>query len=1052
LHSIDKVYEILLKFGPQLVLHQEESNNNDKIYKTKVSNFLNFLKSIFSEFFKSDDSEKFFKINKDEKCEFRWMDLFHAPYNYPNYNLIEFTVHFRNEKMYANRIELISKAWNWFKGGTKGDQFSLTPLIFVDSTLPKLLLITNDNKQKATPVYDVIVFKSALLSNSNCYPLEQGAESNSQADDNLKNKLENKKEELKKNGEFQNLCKDIEELLQLKDSNVNKDGLAKYIVLTTIFESDIIKEEKNFYYYYFPAMPGKKTVLSGSILAVAGKKGLSLKIISRFDFLINIWSRYAHQAETERKIKIETDRMNIRIAITAILVDSFAHNISAHSLHAITWLYKKRQALMEKKFVNKGLSKNEYKILKEDIDEIIKKISGDYKELGKEYYNEYFNLFDLFKNIKREWGNGLLAFNELPTYALNNKNPNKNQTPRFPVPLDNEILLYLKYIQGKASFWSGVLKDATFGGEIKTIYDILFEFSWNPLFLGTIADSEGINIVEINIGLKKSNEKNGSEDLENFITIDITALMKDNKDKEKKNPFKYIDLGEKYSTLRNELSNYPVFLPGGVVGKHALYTLFENTIRNVKHVKKNIKGMEKIVFNIRIEELDDKVFRFTICLGNETDLAEKDVKNLSEYRSKSIISTSGRPKLGGSSQDKICAAMLFTGRFTNVENREYIYKSDNVEVRHPWIYIHDVTTTDKIVKRSLHLWRGDIYIKLDSDSDLENENVSRFNFAILPKGSTLSARKIYENGLMRLLNLEFLSEKCTDENDKKWIKVVENSKTLPPKYDASKIKPFLYKFWNQVWIKNNNIQRIFLAVWISLAKQFVIEKKNSEWTIEKARGKNVSENDKVIGFAHGSELEGRESLISILECKSQGVLWEKFQIIIRDRESISEAKEKGNVHEFIESLLTKILIIDNRIHERISEMKKEKLYKDNLFLDIYDEYQLNAEKLKLTLEQGEYNFIILHLSYIESLNGYDERNLEFFIKTFFTDCKLDDQTKLVITTGRGRELWTGNIEEEYIKHITLKPIDMLLDAIEDGLLLKDDFSVKYNLVKILFGS
>lgn len=1046
LHFIDKVYEILLKLGPKLVLYQKNSNS-DNIYKIKVSNLLNFLKSVFSKFFESEGAKKFFRIDNGEEWEFHWMDLFHAPYNHSKYNLFEFTIHFRNEKMYADEIGLVSEAWDWFKE----DQFSLTPLIFVESALPKLLLITNDQRQEATPAYDVIAFENTLLSDINLSPLEHEVESNYQVAGNLKNKLENKKDELKENVQFQELCEKIERLLHVK--NVSRDGLAKYIILTRVFESDIINRNEYFYYYYFPAVPGKKTVLSGSILAVSGKKELSSEIISRFDSLINIWSRYAHQAETERKIKLETDRMNIRIAIIAILVDSFAHNISAHSLHAVTWLYKKRQELMEQKFVNHGLSKYDFKIPREYLHDIIEKIYIDFEKMGKEYNKKYFSLFDLLKNIEIGWGNDLLAYNELP---IDHKNPNKKQKLKITVPLDHEIMLYLKYLQGKASFWSGVLKDTTFGGEIKTIYNILFEFSWNPLFLGTIADSEGINIVEINVDLKKSNEKNDSESLKNFITVDITALMKKEK---KENPYKYIHLGEKYSALRKELSNYSVFLPGGVVGRHALYTVFENTIRNAKHIKKNVNKMEKAIFNIRIEELDYKVFKFTIWLENKTTLDKKDVKNINESKAQSIIESRGRPKLGGNSQDKICASMLFTGRFTNVENREYIYKNDDVEVKHPWIDIPNVTRGAKRVKRSLHIWRGDIYIKLDSDSDLVNENVGRFNFAILPQGSTLSAQKVYENGIIRLLNLEFLSKRCTDENDKILLTVVKTSKTMPPNYEVFKFKKFLYKFWNQLWIKEiyqnrRHIQRFLLTIGSSSTPMFVIEKKNCHWTFEeyKIENESNSEYNKIIRYTHGRVQDGRMSSENILEVRSHGVLSEKLKILITEGKIKSEAEKEGYLHEFIEFLLTKILIIDNRIYKRVSEREKIEVYKDNLFLDIYNEYQLKAKQLKSILKQKEHNFIILHLSYIESLNGYDERNLGVFIENFFPDTKLDDQTKLVITTGRGRELYTENMEAKYLKHITLKPIDMLLDAIEDGLLIKDDFSVKYNMVKILFGS
>lgn len=59
--------------------------------------------------------------------------------------------------------------------------------------------------------------------------------------------------------------------------------------------------------------------------------------------------------------------------------------------------------------------------------------------------------------------------------------------------LDKEIHVLLKFMLEKGAFWSGVTRDIHFGGKIIGLYGLLWnDFINNPLYLGTIARSEGI--------------------------------------------------------------------------------------------------------------------------------------------------------------------------------------------------------------------------------------------------------------------------------------------------------------------------------------------------------------------------------------------------------------------------------------------------------------------------------------------------------------------------------------------------------------------------------
>jgi len=61
-----------------------------------------------------------------------------------------------------------------------------------------------------------------------------------------------------------------------------------------------------------------------------------------------------------------------------------------------------------------------------------------------------------------------------------------------------------------------------------------------------------------------------------------------------------------------------------------------------------------------------------------------------------------------------------------------------------------------------------------------------------------------------------------------------------------------------------------------------------------------------------------------------------------------------------------------------------------------------------------------------------------------------------VTTGRGRQTWQEFLKrDEYKKYqrsIIFRPIESLVSAMEDSLMLNDDFDLKYRIVKVLFGS
>ncbi|MEL6650228.1 MAG: hypothetical protein AAFQ87_05405, partial [Bacteroidota bacterium] len=107
------------------------------------------------------------------------------------------------------------------------------------------------------------------------------------------------------------------------------------------------------------------------------------------------------------------------------------------------------------------------------------------------------------------------------------------------------------------------------------------------------------------------------------------------------------------------------------------------------------------------------------------------------------------------------------------------------------------------------------------------------------------------------------------------------------------------------------------------------------------------------------------------------------------------------------------------------------------------------------------HFIVMHLSFLETLKKPDgKRYRESEVQEFFqaeikgwyeenVEADFPDNIILVIVSGRGRGDWFMATKNP---QITFRPIEVILDAIEDGLSLKDDFQVKFNLCNVFFGS
>ena len=334
-------------------------------------------------------------------------------------------------------------------------------------------------------------------------------------------------------------------------------------------------------------------------------------------------------------------------------------------------------------------------------------------------------------SLLKPWITGLFVRDADPDYDLVN----------FSGPLAREIQPLLKFLMQKGAFWSGISRDNNFGGESATAFDVLWnDFINNPLYLGTIAKSEDIHrlrfrviiyepdtdeildatrpefrpkkpvvdgvFVEVDLKHKRPGiVTNGNGPRGYPISEDNNLSIDDYPELEEMSDF--VAPGRDYVAVRDALEECLLFFPGEVVGRHAFFTLIENKIRNVKHFKgaalrqMQQDGLELCISfqerSVRQSQSEGRaLYSVGIWLNGLVKFRVKAGTLLPATRfnnlSKGIMDEDTfAPRLGGSSQDKLCASMLFNNFFLDVQNgdhnelRDRSEDTERDEAFYPWI-------------------------------------------------------------------------------------------------------------------------------------------------------------------------------------------------------------------------------------------------------------------------------------------------------------------------------------------------------------------------------
>ncbi len=727
-----------------------------------------------------------------------------------------------------------------------------------------------------------------------------------------------------------------------------------------------------------------------------------------------------------------------RIAIMSILIDSYTHNISAHSLVALEGWFHQRA-------IQQGLE-GELRASVASLPILLRKES-----------------FDL------------------------------------------EIQRMIDFLLDRGAFWTGLTRDYSFGGEVISIFQLLWQyFINNPLYLGTIAYTEGILKLKIQITIL---EQAGisSEGLlyskrvalnDNFAIIDLKNYD-DSPELKKKGISGFIHKGKNFEVIKEALEEMMVFLPGGVVGRHSLFTILENEIRNVKHFSKEVREQMKeegLTLNISIEEVyvnselkkqgkPNECFLFGVWLKHPTRVTKKLIySRLNRLWDDIILPDSFAPRLGGTSQDKVCTSMLFNNSFKEVQRDEYERTFRHLQF-YPWlktgfssmlpswekgnivqewmlsarrvlnkhedfeqaqaIFEHNFQKAQiGYYKKFFHLWKGAYVHTIEPNTELDQEweNLSRFQFLHLsePQMDRYHAQflKLRQRGIIRIIDQRYNNISSAYYN---WLK--------------NWLKPQHQQELNYIFIQDDG----FLASLYWDGQQI-----EHHW--DDSRENNLSTDAQLIYIAHSNNDDNPE--ISKLRYRNHGILKQYF---CQNKKLNEKVMSPDRAAELLEMLATRICIYDNRVAARVEGINEEKMQK--LGCVIRKEEQKTWEKERDATVDGflDYHFLVIHLSFLETFtdkNGdkkYTEDNIDDFFKHEVLKGKPFEACPsnffLVITSGRGRSQWHSSLERQTEKNnqnllpfVTFRPVESLISAASAAMDKMDDFELKYLLCKILFGS
>jgi len=757
------------------------------------------------------------------------------------------------------------------------------------------------------------------------------------------------------------------------------------------------------------------------------KANAILRILNYQEYYTTHYRYFTSRIEQHREIMIDRYKSVLRQAVITVLLDSYAHNISAHALTTLSWIYSKRAEIFAR------------------------------KETRNIIHNMIHAYSARFKDIEK--------YEETYAYLVNRDGP---------VPL--ELYPLFKFLQEKGGFWSGLTRDMNPGGLTTDMFDVLWDgFACNALYLGTIVESEDIRKLHLHVTIyRPEGQTDGfitTPEIEfegRLSTVDLEHWIDHKYDREKDDC--YVDIGEgrvedrlwyrkhpemeplsrfiqpglDFASLKTWLRSLRVFLPGGVVGKHALYNIFENELRNIKHFtgpELANAQQEGLTFHIAIQpaSLDKgqhgELYRVGVWLGLSTPLQKTGhsnkrptylIKRRFDALWNDIIDSENdfQPHIGGNSQDKVCAAMLFNGSFSSVQNGSRVWiglqigsvdKLERDKAFYPWItpavaskktnkefqikppggqfdvasnegyfraqrsYLRDFKEEEGFLKKYFYIWKGhDVLI--DSRQASPWENATRFRIVYAQDDTQIP--NLRQSGILRAL----------PKPPGAFIQAHQEEQTP---LGRQRVLFEAYKEWLCYWLKEERIVFVLKNEKENYSGLLIFDKQHQEvlrfftdkklsskadfsiaQSISFADLKNKIENEvayTTLHYAHASELTSPEALLY----RKHGIMNRYFTPLNETTKMNLKDMSAERFAEWFEMMVTRICIIDSRIQHRMRLSGREPQFFRNEAQILFcgeDEPHQSERRWRNVWEDDitkkfvvNCHFLVMHLSFIERL-------------------------------------------------------------------------------------
>jgi|GEM_PF-3443827 len=357
---------------------------------------------------------------------------------------------------------------------------------------------------------------------------------------------------------------------------------------------------------------------------------------------------------------------------SSILMDAFSHNISSHTLSNLTHNLGLRHKLWRNFIGQIGSQRTTSSVV--SFDEITFLQDLNY---GRSYQLRNCELIS----------NGLSQFKssvgEQAVEAF------RFHSRYLPLPIDDAIQSFLEYLQEKSSFLTCAIQENVLHSTSTNWFDLLRDFIKSPLMIGSMVYTEGVRKVKVLVQFPNATK----DQLHEFAEIDVSLfehtklllewlesdstappsveLLAALRGYQDQNLYEFLRSGRDYLFVRDSLKELPnLSIPGGKIGRHAFFTLLENTLRNVKHLE-GCGDTLRLVLSIREshgwnqENKSNDTYEVGVWLHHEQENLPHAVEEYHNALEEAIVDSFGNPRFGGSSLDKICSSILLTNQVYN---------------------------------------------------------------------------------------------------------------------------------------------------------------------------------------------------------------------------------------------------------------------------------------------------------------------------------------------------------------------------------------------------